>query len=100
LSKKIKKNLWYHHDMAHMFEYKDSTEYILKFLQTTEVGNRMKEKEREQRDEERDELNGWIELMEHPWGDEEGLEIEHDEEELLAWNGESQSHVMNERGCG
>lgn len=45
--------------MAHMFEDKDSTEHILKFLQTTEVENRMKEKDRKQRDEERDEFE-WL----------------------------------------
>jgi hypothetical protein len=55
---KIKKNLWYHHAMAYMFEDKDSTEHILQFLRTTEVGNRMKEKEREQR-----EMRGKMTLM-------------------------------------
>jgi hypothetical protein len=60
----------------------------------------MKEKDREQRDEERDELNGWMEWMEHPWEEEEGLEIEQDEEKLSASDGDSQGHVMNERGCG
>jgi hypothetical protein len=84
--------------MAYMFEDKESTEHILQFLRATEVGNRMKEKEREQRDEERDELNGWMELMEHPWEEEEGLDVECDEEELLAWDGEVQGHVRVEGG--
>jgi hypothetical protein len=66
--------------MGHMFENKASTEHILDFLKKTEVGNKIKEKEREKRDKERDELNGWIELMEHPWEDEEGLEREEEEE--------------------
>jgi hypothetical protein len=74
LSKVIKKSLWYHHGMAYMFEDTASTEHILDFLKSTEVGNRMKEKEREQGDEERDELNGWMELMDHPWEEEEGLD--------------------------
>lgn len=38
--------------------------------------------------------------MEHQWEDEEGLDVEHEEEELMAWDGESQSHVMGERGSG
>jgi hypothetical protein len=67
LSKKIKKSLWHHHDMARMFEDTASMEHILNFLKSTEVGNRMKEKEREQGDEVRDELNGWMEVMDHPW---------------------------------
>jgi hypothetical protein len=58
----------------------------------------MREKEREQGDEIRDELNGWMELMDHPWEKEEGLEVNHDEEELLAWNGDTQGHVMIEGG--
>jgi hypothetical protein len=75
--------------MAHMFENKDCTEDILKFLKVTEVGNRTKEKEKKERDEERDEVNGWEELMDHPWvegGDEE--DDEEDDEELMAWDGD------------
>jgi hypothetical protein len=81
--------------MAHMFQDTSSTEHILHFLKNTEAGNRTKEKEREERDEERDGVNGWTELMEHPWeDDEEGVERndEEEEEELLAWDGESQAH--------
>lgn len=70
----MKKNLWYH-DMAYMFEDTASTKHILDFLKSTEVGNRMKEKEREQGDEEKDDLNGWMELMDHPWEEEEGLDV-------------------------
>jgi hypothetical protein len=44
-----------------MFENKDCTEYILKFLKEMEVGNRTKENEKEEKDEERDEVNGWEE---------------------------------------
>jgi hypothetical protein len=98
LSKEIKKSLWHHHDMAYMFEDKKPTEHILQFLRATEVGNRMEEKERELRDEEIDELNGWMELMEHPWKEEEGLDVEFEEEELMAWDGEIQGHVRDERG--
>jgi hypothetical protein len=75
-----------------------STEHILNFLKRMEVGNRMKEKEREQGDEVRDELYGWMELMDHPWEEEEGLEVDHDEEELLAWNSDTQGHVTIEGG--
>jgi hypothetical protein len=96
LAVKLKKNLWYHFDMAHMFQDTSSMEHILHFSKNTEVGNRMKEKEREERDEGRDGVNGWAELMEHPWEeDEEGVERndeEEEEEELLACNGESQAH--------
>lgn len=61
LSKSIKKNLWYYHDMAHMFEGKDSTEHILKFLQTTEVKNRLRKKRRESRGTKREMswMAGW-----------------------------------------
>jgi hypothetical protein len=41
---------------------------------------------------ERDEMDGWTELMEHPWDEEE--EDEEEEEELLAWDGEG--HVQND----
>lgn len=71
LAKKIKKNLWYHIDLGHMFQDITSTERILEFLKSTEVRNRMKEKEREERDEERDAENGGEGLMEHLWEDEE-----------------------------
>jgi hypothetical protein len=80
--------------MAHMFQDTSSMEHILHFLKNTEVGNRTKEKETEERDEERDGVNGWMELREHPWeDDEEGMERndEEEEEELLAWDGEKPS---------
>jgi hypothetical protein len=39
-----------------------------------------------------------MELMDHPWEEEERLEVDHDEEELLAWNGDTQGHVTIEGG--
>lgn len=89
MKKKIKPGLWNHNDMAHMFENKDCTEYILKFIKETEVGNRTKEKEKEQRDNERDELNGWEELMDED-EDDDG-----DDEELMTWDGDGEGHVMD-----
>jgi hypothetical protein len=82
--------------MAHMFENKDCTEYILKFLKETEVGNRTKEKEKEEKDQERDEVNGWEELMDHPWveGEDEEDGDDEDDEELMAWDGDGEGHVM------
>jgi hypothetical protein len=82
--------------MAHMFENKDCTEYILKFLKETEVGNRTKENEKEEKDEERDEVNGWEELMDHPWveGEDEEDGDDEDDEELMAWDGDGEGHVM------
>jgi hypothetical protein len=48
MEEKIKPGLWSHNDMAHMFENKECTEYILKFIKETEVGNRTKEKDQEE----------------------------------------------------
>jgi hypothetical protein len=76
------------------FEDKASTEHILKFLQTTEVGNRTKEKDRKTRDEERDEMNGWHQLVDHPWAEGEGEDEDEDDEELMAWNGSG--HVKDD----
>jgi hypothetical protein len=79
--------------MGHIFQDTSSMEHILHFLKNTEGGNRMKEKEREERDEERDGVNKWMELMEHPWeDDEEGVERNDEEEELLAGGGEREAH--------
>jgi hypothetical protein len=47
-----------------MFAGIKSTKHIIQFLLDTEVGNRTAEKEKERKDEERDEVNGWDELME------------------------------------
>jgi hypothetical protein len=102
LKKEIKPSLWNHNDMAHMLEDKDYTEHILKFLKETEVGNRTKEKEKELRDEERDEINGWEELMDHPWveGLDENEDDDEDDEELMAWEGDGEGHIMEGIGVG
>ncbi|KAI5794759.1 hypothetical protein FPQ18DRAFT_387773 [Pyronema domesticum] len=83
--------------MAHMFENKECTEYILKFIQEREVGNKTKEKEIEERDKERDGDNGWEELMEHPWveGLDDDDEDEEDDEELMAWDGDGEGHGVS-----
>jgi hypothetical protein len=100
LKKKIKPGLWSHNDMAHMFEDKEWTEIILKFIKETEVGNKTKEKDQEEKDEETDGINGWEELLEHPWV--EGLQEdeEEDDEELMAWDGDEESHVKQGIGVG
>jgi hypothetical protein len=84
LKKKIKIGLWNNNNMAYMFKDKGCTEYILKFIKETGVGNKTKEKEMQERDEERDEVNGWEELMDHPWIEELDEKEDEDEEELMA----------------
>jgi hypothetical protein len=76
-----------------MFADKRSTEQILKFLQDTEVGNRIAEKKAEQLKKERDESYKWEELMEDSW-DESGEEEEEGDDELLKWEGNG--HVPKE----
>ncbi|KAI5789374.1 hypothetical protein FPQ18DRAFT_391918 [Pyronema domesticum] len=100
LKKKIKPGLWSHNDMAHMFENKECTEFIMKFIKETEVGNKTKEKDQEEKDEERDGDNGWEELMEHPWVEELHEDDEEDDEELMAWDGDEEGHVTQGNGVG
>jgi predicted RNA-binding protein Jag len=64
-----------------MFADIKSTKHIIQFLLDMEVGNRTTKKEKEQKDEGRDKVNGWDELMETPPEHEEEEEEEEDENE-------------------
>jgi hypothetical protein len=100
MKKKIKPGLWSHNNRAHMFEDKECTELILKFIKEMEVGNKSKEKDQEKKDEETDGVNGWEELLEHPWVEELHQDEEEDDEELMAWDGDGEGHVTQGTGVG
>lgn len=51
---KIPNDIWQHRGIEHLFVDRETTGHVLKFIESTEVGNRTTEKETTEREEERD----------------------------------------------
>jgi lipoprotein NlpI len=66
LKKNVKRHLWQHHDLQHLFANRDASKPLLSYLEATEIGNKIAEKDMERAEEERDETWGWNALEEEP----------------------------------
>jgi hypothetical protein len=73
----------------HIFADRKNTSAILKFLESTEIGNKISEKEMAEKEESRDEVWGWQEEKENEEGEEPGTDYEDREEALEVNDGEN-----------
>jgi ribonuclease HI len=89
LKKEINTAIWNHKGTEHIFADRKNTPAILKFLESTEIGNKTSEKEMAEKEESRDELWGWQEEKENEEGEESGMEYEDREEALEVNDGEN-----------
>jgi hypothetical protein len=85
LKKEINTAIWNHKGTEHIFADQKNTSAILKFLESTEIGNKISEKEMAEKEESRDEVWGWQEEKENEEGEELGTDYE-DREEALEVN--------------
>jgi hypothetical protein len=59
LKKEIITAIWNHKGTEHIFADRKNTPAILKFLESTAIGNKTSEKEMAEKEESRDEVRGW-----------------------------------------
>jgi hypothetical protein len=89
LKKEIYTAIWNHKGTEYIFADRKNTPAILRFLESTKIGNKASQKEMAEKEESRDEVWGWQEEQENEEGEESGTEHEDREEALEVNDGEN-----------